>query len=487
MKILVIPLALIVCTAARADLVITEVMAKSAHATGIFDGDWWELTNTGASAVDLTGYKWDDDTPSPSNFPSVTIQPGQSMIIMQDTAVNAVGWKTAWGLPAATVVLDKDQFVKINVGDESFSNLSANGDQVNLYNASGTLVARAEFGVATTGRSFAWHRDGTAIHGLISTAGKHGAVVSNQVPADTGSPGNARIHFISSPQRYGKTNYSYAISAQNPGFAAPVISATGLPGFLTLTPGSGGTAVLASNRPLTLADAGNYLVSLTATSAATSTIQDFVLSVLHDAPMMIINEYNAVTAANFLNGGTAGADSDGGVASSDAYFGRVAGNGGAWVECVVTGAGTAGLVDLRGWKIEIGYNPGTGFTTLNTLVLSNHPDWQKVPTGSILTFIDKNTAQGGLDSAIAIRDRRTTIGDTWSNIWIGDTARLTYTDQITNGYSIISGVVGGVAISNNGTQFRVKNAAGQMVFGPVGEGVAPVSGINGTEILSLAK
>ena len=63
----------------HADLVITEVMPDSQHPTLVSpnpdaDGDWWELTNTGNAAVDLTNYKWDDiptpATPTVSYFPS---------------------------------------------------------------------------------------------------------------------------------------------------------------------------------------------------------------------------------------------------------------------------------------------------------------------------------------------------------------------------------------------------------------------------------
>ncbi|RYD17327.1 MAG: lamin tail domain-containing protein, partial [Verrucomicrobiaceae bacterium] len=59
---------------AHGQLVITEVMAASAHGATNANGDWWELTNTGSSAVSLNNYKW-DDTPTPadpsaSNFPA---------------------------------------------------------------------------------------------------------------------------------------------------------------------------------------------------------------------------------------------------------------------------------------------------------------------------------------------------------------------------------------------------------------------------------
>ena len=135
--------------------------------------------------------------------------------------------------------------------------------------------------------------------------------------------------------------------------------------------------------------------------------------------------------------------------------------------------------------MEIGTNSGTGFTTRNTIVFSNHADWQGVPTGTILTLIDRTTAQGGLDSGFALRDNRATLGDTWSSIWIGDPDYITYTNSATNGYFLSGGIVTGIIIDNNNTQFRLKNPADQIVFGPAGEGVAPPSGTSSTEILEL--
>ena len=489
----IFPLLALLTSAAHGQLVITEVMPSSVHPSNVApspdaDGDWWELTNTGSSAVDLTGYKWDDvptpASPTASNFPGGTIiQPGESIIILEEPSANVAAWRTAWGLTATTRVIDRTQFT--NAGGEGFSGLGASGDEVNLFDANGTLVAHVEFGASVAGKSQAFLRDGRAIHGLHSAVGKHGAAASGLFPADIASPGDARIHFTSAPVIYGKSTYTSALTAVLAGSAAPVISATGLPPFLTLTAGAGGTATLANNRALTIDDTGDYLVQLTATSGAASTIQEYVLTILNPLPSVILNEYNAVAAANFLNGGTALADDDGGALSTDAYFGRVAWNGGQWVEFVVVGDGGSGPLDMRNWEIEIGTNTGSGFFVRNTLVLSNHANWQTVPSGTILTFIDRTTAQGGLDSGFALRDRSTVEGDIWTNIWMGDPTYITYTSLAVNGYTSGGGVVSGIVIDNNATQFRLKNSAGQIVFGPVGEGVAPLSGTNSKEVFEL--
>lgn len=493
MKPIVLASFLAATTFAHADLVITEVMASSQHPAAVSpnpdaDGDWWELTNTGASAVSLNNYQWDDTptpaTPSVSFFPpGITLQPGESIIILQEPAANVPTWKDAWGLGSEIQVINRDQFS--NMGGEGFSNLSALGDEVNLYDGGGNLVARAAFGASVSGKSQAFNRDGTPILGVHSEAGKHGARSSTLSPSDVGSPGDTGVHFTSAPVLYALGSYHYPVTSLNPGGTTPVLSASGLPAFLTLTPGADGTGTLASNRALTLADAGLHTIQITATSGVVSTVQEFVLTVLNPHAPILLNEYNAVAAANFLNGGTALADDDGGAASQDAYFGRVMGNGGQWVEFVVVGDGGTDPVDMRGWTIEIGTNAGTGFYTRNKLVLSNHGNWQAVPTGTILTFTDKTTAQGGCNSGFELRNRRSTTGDTWTNIWMGDSTYLSYTSLATNGYSVSAGAVSGILIDNNTTQFRVKNASGAIVFGPAGEGVAPYDGVNSKEVFEL--
>ena len=480
---LILPALALLTASVHGQLVITEVMADSGHPTLGTKGDWWELTNTGSSPVNLTGYKW-DDTPTPaaptvSTFPAgITVQPGESIVILDEPASNVSTWRAAWGLTSTTQVIDRDRMA--STGGEPFSKLDNDKDEVNLYDPAGNGVASAEFGVSNPRQSQAFHRDGVAIYGLSSTLGVHGATASGLSTPDSGSPGDARLHFTSAPVAHARSSYRYQVSARAPGSSAPVISATSVPPFLSLTTRADGSTTLANNRPLTLADTlfngGEYTVTLTATSNGVSTVQEYLLTVFNPQPSVILNEYNAVSPLNFLNGGNLLADDDGGSASVDAHFGRVAGNGGQWVEFVVLGDGGVGPLDLRGWSVEIGTNSGYGYSPGKTLVLSNHANWQAVPSGTILTFIDRNNAQGGKDSGFNLRDNRTTTGDLWTNIWMGDLTYVTYTTSAT---------ASGVAIGNNNTQFRVKDSTGAVIFGPVGEGVASRSGTNSKEVFEL--
>jgi Lamin Tail Domain/Abnormal spindle-like microcephaly-assoc'd, ASPM-SPD-2-Hydin len=301
----------ILTVSARGQLVITEVMAASTHPNKVApvpdaDGDWWELTNTGSVAVDLTGYKW-DDTPTPnlptvSNFPSGTIiQPGESIIILDELTANVATWRTAWSLPSTLQVIDRPA---TTLGVEAFSGLSDTGDQVNLYGPNGVIVARVAFGASVAGKSQAFQRDGTPIYGINSVVGEQGATASSGLgSSDVGSPGNTTLHFVTTPVLVATSSYSYTVTATNPGGALPVVSSTSLPSFLTLSVSANGTAVLTNNRLLTSADNKDYLVKLTATSGVITTVQPFLLKVLVPEPTPEISVEQPVSI-NIADGGS---------------------------------------------------------------------------------------------------------------------------------------------------------------------------------------
>ncbi len=113
---------------ARADMWITEW----AYSAG--SGEYVEFTNVGTSAVDLTGWSFDDSSEIPGSFslsPLGTVVPGESVIITE--AVEA-DFRAAWSLPASVKVL----------GD-NINNLGR-GDEINLYDDSDALVDRLTYG-----------------------------------------------------------------------------------------------------------------------------------------------------------------------------------------------------------------------------------------------------------------------------------------------------------------------------------------------------
>ena len=147
-------------------------------------------------------------------------------------------------------------------------------------------------------------------------------------------------------------------------------------------------------------DAGIYELELVLTDTVTSvqTVEPYTVVVLPATSEVLVNEFNAVSSLNRLNGGVIPVPADGdGV---DTFFGTVDGNGGDWLELVVVGNGSAGTTDLRGWKIEIDDGAGSKFVADEIIVLSQDPYWAAVPNGTILTITEKTSAEGGLDTWI---------------------------------------------------------------------------------------
>ncbi|MBC2603396.1 lamin tail domain-containing protein [Puniceicoccus vermicola] len=188
----------VAATTASAQLVITEVMSNSSHPGGPANGDWWELTNTGGSSVDLMNYYWDDSGPNGDDgalFPSITIAAGESIVIVDENSDNIAGFVAAWG--GGFTAYSKDDFS----GNNTFSGLSAGGDQIQLWDAdpnvgSANLVAEVVFGESTDGHSFVWGTNGDYLG--ISQNNVGGAFVApgngaGGAGTDVGSPGFAAV------------------------------------------------------------------------------------------------------------------------------------------------------------------------------------------------------------------------------------------------------------------------------------------------------
>ncbi len=150
-------------------------------------GDWWELTNTGATTLDLTGYYWDDNGPMGADgaqFPSISITPGQSIVIVDEDAVDLPAFVAAWG--GGFTAVSKEDFG----GPDNFSGLGSGGDQIELWDSDpnagpANLMASVSFGGATAGTSFEWDATGNSL--ALSVNGENGAFLSTG--GDIGSPG----------------------------------------------------------------------------------------------------------------------------------------------------------------------------------------------------------------------------------------------------------------------------------------------------------
>ncbi len=90
---------------AKAALLITEVYA-SGSSNGTYGADWFELTNTGTVALDITNWKIDDDSNSSSSavaFRGITsIAAGESVVFFEGNSTGTndstiiASFKSAW-------------------------------------------------------------------------------------------------------------------------------------------------------------------------------------------------------------------------------------------------------------------------------------------------------------------------------------------------------------------------------------------------------
>lgn len=177
---------------AHAALIISEI-DPTGSSTSTYAADWFELTNTGTTAIDISGWKIDDNSNSFSNAVALrgvtSIGAGQSAIFLEsttsasttDTTINNAFIAAWFGANTPSNLLIG------NYGGSSVG-LSASSDAVNIFNGTGTLITRVDFGTATAGRTF----DNSA--GLnnvtistLSTVGVNGAFTAAN-GAEIGSP-----------------------------------------------------------------------------------------------------------------------------------------------------------------------------------------------------------------------------------------------------------------------------------------------------------
>jgi MYXO-CTERM domain-containing protein len=184
-----------IANAASAALVITEVQAQTTAGTAsTINGDWWELTNTGNTAVNLAGYQWADSedalggaTPQPNFFPSLLLNPGQSVIVLEEAAANEAAFRTNWSIPSSVAILGTDEMLPSQGVTDTFSGLSSGGDAVFFYSPSGSLLSSYVFGAITRGTTFEADRSGNNLG--LSVVGENGAYRATN--GDIGSPGTS--------------------------------------------------------------------------------------------------------------------------------------------------------------------------------------------------------------------------------------------------------------------------------------------------------
>jgi hypothetical protein len=132
----------------QAQVLITEVDANGSSAA--YGADWFELYNSGSSAVDLTGWKMDDSSASFSTAVSLrgatSIAPGSFIIFLEGNATGTTdstissSFQSTWGVSPT-----------LGFYGGSGVGLSGSGDGVNLFDSGGNLMASVSFGASTVG------------------------------------------------------------------------------------------------------------------------------------------------------------------------------------------------------------------------------------------------------------------------------------------------------------------------------------------------
>lgn len=223
-----------------ARLAVTEVAPWGSDA--VYDADWFELSNTGATALDLTGVRVDDGSnsfDSSALLDGVTsLAPGQSAIFLEATPAQRPAtvelFAQAWfGATTPPTGMQIGSYSGSGIG------LSGSGDQVNLFAADGTRLNGVSFGAATANVTFDnFARLGAAAAPLavatIATEGVNGAFVAadgiaigspgNVVPdIDPGDPGDTSAIRVTEVAAFGSGNAPYAadwIEVTNTGTAS---------------------------------------------------------------------------------------------------------------------------------------------------------------------------------------------------------------------------------------------------------------------------
>lgn len=112
--------------ASQAQVRITEWMYNGS--------EFVEFTNLGLSAVDMTGWSYDDESRIPGEVSLSafgTLAAGETVILTEDAAAD---FRTLWGLAATVKVIGGNS---VNLG---------RNDEINLFNADGVLVDRLRYG-----------------------------------------------------------------------------------------------------------------------------------------------------------------------------------------------------------------------------------------------------------------------------------------------------------------------------------------------------
>ena len=183
-------------------LFITEVAPWSSGNSPV-GADWFELTNTGSSAITITGWKMDDNSNSFGLSRALnginSIAPGESVIFLETSnlVTTAATFRSTWFGANPPAGLQIGSYSGSGVG------LSTGGDAVNIYSADGVLQANIIFGASPAPTQLPTFNNAALLNNTtISTSSVVGtnnafSVLDTSGNTEIGSPGTIGRLFIS--------------------------------------------------------------------------------------------------------------------------------------------------------------------------------------------------------------------------------------------------------------------------------------------------
>lgn len=198
-----------------AAIYISEVAPWSSGNSAVA-ADWFEVSNTGQTAIDITGWKMDDS--SASFGASVALQgvtsigAGQSVIFLEGTADTVAAFINTWFDGVAPEGVQFGYYAGSGIG------LSTNGDGVTLFDSAGTQKAKVTFGAAPAASPFATFENSAAQDNIVLTSlsedGVGGAFTIDGLLGgqEIGSPGTVGKVFISEVAPWSSTASSSPVA-----------------------------------------------------------------------------------------------------------------------------------------------------------------------------------------------------------------------------------------------------------------------------------
>ena len=184
-------------------LYISEV-APWASGNSPVGADWFEITNSGSSAINIAGWKMDDNSGLFSASVALngvtSIAPGESVIFFETSNLSATSttFISTWFGGVAPAGMQFGNYTGGGVG------LSTGGDAVNLYSGAGVLQASVNFGASPSGPYATFNNAAGINNGTISQLSavlqNGGFSVAPALPTphtEIGSPGSVGRLFVS--------------------------------------------------------------------------------------------------------------------------------------------------------------------------------------------------------------------------------------------------------------------------------------------------